>query len=170
LPAKNAGKIAATCGTNLATLDQRSAGKEKTRSMSHSTPRPRIARKLLTASIGVATLSYVASATSCGSSPDHPTTQDAASEERVVGNLAPLPTDAQGLPTDAQPPNDALQVQEIVVGNLVGIPIDASADMASDTSSDQAAETATDSAPDDAPQDVRSEFIIGNLAPPPQDH
>jgi hypothetical protein len=131
--------------------------------MSHSTPRPRIARKLLTASIGVATLSYVTSATSCGSSPDHPTTQDAASEERVVGNLAPLPT-------DAQPPTDALQVQEIVVGNLVGIPIDASADEASDASADQAAETATDSAPDDAPQDVRSEFIIGNLASPPQDH
>jgi hypothetical protein len=141
-------------------------------------PRPRIARKLLSASLGVATLSYVAADTSCGGSTAL-TTPDAA-EEFVVGNLAPLPTDAQ-------------PQEEFAVGNLVFIPMDAKADVTradaasadvapadgttdatqSDVARDTAVETSTETgndSPSDALPDVRDEFLIGNLAPPPQDH
>jgi hypothetical protein len=135
--------------------------------MSNVPTRPRFARKLLTASIGVATVSYVTAVTSCGG--DTNATTDAAPDDAnaeravVVGNLAPVPTDAQLM--------DASQFdvrEDFIVGNLVLIPTDAhpdnaQTDVATDTGSDATTDTSSDVL-------TIGEHFIGNLAPPPQDH
>jgi hypothetical protein len=82
-------------------------------------PRRRIGRKLLVASIGVASVSYVA----CGST-DISTPTDAGSEERVVGNLA----GPDGNFGDHNPPPDAVIEDaplDQLVANLIAPPFDA---------------------------------------------
>jgi hypothetical protein len=132
--------------------------------MSHVKPRPRVARKLLTASLGVATISYVAAVTSCSSDDsaggkdaqatgDGSTALDAQSEF-VVGNLAPRPID--GSLTDTQP----MTIPDVAVGNLVAPPPDSAADTSAghDASSDVSSSA-----------DVVCEHFVGNLAPMPTD-
>ncbi|HXN33804.1 MAG TPA: hypothetical protein VN894_18170 [Polyangiaceae bacterium] len=136
----------------------------------------RTARKILVASVGVATVSYVSAGTACSSSSSSPaseptldgaTTNDGAPTEDVVftgpeGNLmAPPPQDAQGdVATDA--PEDVLDLDHVSYGpegNLMAPPpADAQGDVATD-----------------APEDVLDLDHVsygpeGNLmAPPPAD-
>jgi hypothetical protein len=140
--------------------------------MSHSPPRNRLARKLLTASLGVATLSYVTAVTSCGG--ETGAVDASPGDERtgpgpVVGNLAPGPTDAQK--ADVTGAIDATQPdvrEEFIVGNLAPIPIDAHADgTPADVTTDTGSDVTTDTSSDVL---TIGEHFIGNLAPPPQDH
>jgi hypothetical protein len=77
-------------------------------------PRPRVGRKILIASIGVATLNYAG--ISCGGS-------------ETSGNLAPPPADgaADHAVADATHGHDA--IEDFPVANLVAMPPDAFDDM-----------------------------------------
>ncbi len=90
-----------------------------------SVPRRRLGRKLLVASIGVASVSYVA----CGSSDISNGTGDGgvnkdATDEHVVGNLA---GPADGNFVDRTPPPEDAPVDQLVA-NLVPPPSDSGLD------------------------------------------
>ena len=95
-------------------------------------PRRRIGRKLLVASLGVASVSYVA----CGST-DISSPTDAGSDERIVGNLA---GPADGNFGDRNPPTDAPIIDDApvdqLVANLVPPPFDAGIDSGKDAAKD----------------------------------
>ena len=84
-------------------------------------PRPRVARKVLIASMGVATMTYVISCGSSGTTGHGDGGPDAkadARDEFPVGNLAPR--DAG--PTDHAAPTDHATIDEFPVANLVVSP------------------------------------------------
>jgi hypothetical protein len=102
-------------------------------------PRPRVGRKVLIASIGVATLNYAG--ISCGGA-------------ETSGNLAPPPADGaadQGV-ADATHGHDA--VDDFPVANLVAMP---------DVIEDRPVANLA------APPDVIDDFPVANLVAPPMD-
>jgi hypothetical protein len=119
-------------------------------------PRPPPGRKLLIASVGVATVSYVALSTSCGSS-------------STTGNVPPPSDAADEFPVAnlVAPPFDA--AEEFPVANLVAPPLDAFVPP-EDARGDVAADGPRD-APGDAVSDQATidDFPVANLVAPPID-
>jgi len=110
-------------------------------------PRTRPSRKLLAASIGIATVSYMTATASCSSS-------------HAVGNLGgPYTTD------DASPTDATGTFNNDVVGNLMRF------DASGDDATESGAQDAPADAVQDAVQDAVEEFshVVGNLIAPPID-
>ena len=128
-----------------------------------SPPRPRPSRKLLVASIGVATVSYMAATASCSSS----------SQGAPVGNLVAPPNDASQT-GDATQPADSPTGEEFAVGNLVAFPLDAAEGDGAQEGAPQ--DGSKDVEPNDGElkdvvEDVIDDFsrVVGNLIAPPRD-
>jgi hypothetical protein len=96
-------------------------------------PRRRIGRKLLVASLGVASVSYVACGSSTGTSTfNEPEggTVDGSTNDQLVGNLAVPDSNFR----DTNPPEDAPVDQ--LVANLVPPPFDSGIDSGHDAAKD----------------------------------
>jgi hypothetical protein len=143
--------------------------------------KPRAGRKLLVASIGVATMTYVG--TNCGGASSLPSGSDdgaagSSSSGGItgpVGNLMPAPIDARADGRDATG-GDGPFIGP--VGNLMGIPTDAadSSDRTIADSPEDAADATTQDSPQDSTTDmgttvfdVIDDFPIANLIVPPLD-
>jgi hypothetical protein len=123
---------------------------------------PKKSRKLLAASIGVATVSYVVTGAACGSS-SNGTGPNPVADSSVLGDVNLRET---------EPVDDAF----MLVGNLVAFPVDASDAAAAadggvetpDSQSDAVGGGSQD-APQDVVEDIIEEFhhIVGNLIAPP---
>jgi hypothetical protein len=120
--------------------------------------RPPAGRKLLIASVGVATVSYVALSTSCSSS------------SNPAGNLVAPPSDAADefpVANLVAPPFDA--AEEFPVANLVAPPLDAfvpPADARGDVTADGPRDAPGDAVSD---QSTIDDFPVANLVAPPID-
>jgi hypothetical protein len=114
--------------------------------------RPGGRRKLLVASIGVATVSYVVATASCGGT-------TSAGPSVTPENDASQSADVEQDQTS--PPGDEF---EIPVGNLMPFPFDAASSSGGDATKDAPAD-------EGAPVDAADEFhqIVGNLVAPPID-
>ena len=113
--------------------------------------RPGGRRKLLVASIGVATVSYVVATASCGGS------TSAGPSVTPVGDASQTADVEQ----DQTSPGDEI---EIPVGNLMPFPFDAASSSGGDATNDASED-------EGAPADAADEFhhIVGNLVAPPID-